>query len=594
MPSLIRLLRKRPVGKTIDEITTFINRELIPFLGELVESTNTNNEDTDDGITTLQSEPFITHASSATLTDERVATDSAEIDVSLSGSAITWALNLASVAFNKLVDLSALSVLGRASNTSGVMAAITATAANQVLRSNSAGTSIGWESYLPTFYDNTVSGTLNPFLLPSTIRDGDILTFVLTADTTLTAIAMSDGSAPPNGFRLNINLRDQSGGAAPGWSLTIPDDPTGATGGLGFRTPGQVQGTTPGPSYVMRSEEEGASLQYANIWRVIAGTAAQAITGAVTVAAGNGSTRTSSYSGIRDNGSLETARGFINFLNSTSVTITGTQDSGNDEIEITAQRAALSGAIVASANSNATVFAGILDNGAAENNRTNLNFVSSTSNTLVVTDDAGNDELEITVQRAALTGAISSSANANTTLFSGILDNGSSENDRTNLNFLSTTGVGGITLAVADDAGNDELEITATTLDASISPAKTAVIASGIANTFAIYSSFVAGAGGSADDVTVYNANAPFAFRILKTHVYISTAVGASSIQARSASAGGGSALSSLFAADVATESPVITTPITATTTVAANGSLFIRRSDSGIAGEFVFICLRT
>lgn len=594
MPSLIRLLRKRPVGKTIDEVTTFINRELFPFLSELVESTNTNNEETDDGITTLQSEPFITHASSTTLTNERVATDSTEIDVSLSGSAVTWALNLASVAFSKLVDLSALSVLGRASNTSGVMAAITATAGSQRLVSNPGFTSLEWTSDLSTQHDDTVTGVLDPYLLPASFKQGDSLVWVITGNVTLNRIRMSDDSVPPDGFWMFLSLRDQSGGVTPGFAINIVDTGAVTTNGS-FRTPGQVQGTSPGPDYVMRSEEEGCVLvMRAGNWRLVGGTAAQAITGAIAVAAGNGSTRASTFSGIRDNGSLETARGFLNLVSSTSVTLAGTQDSGNDEIEITAQRAALSGAIVASANSNSTVFAGILDNGAAENNRTNLNFVNSTSNTLVVTDDSGNDELEITVQRAALTGAIASSANANTTLFSGILDNGSSENDRTNLNFLSTTGVGGITLAVADDAGNDELEVTATTLDASISPAKTAVIDSGIANTFAIYSSFVAGAGGSADDVTVYNANAPFAFRILKTHVYISTAVGGSSIQARSASGGGGSALSTLFAADVATESPVLTTPITATQTVAANGSLFIRRSDSGIAGEFVFLCLRT
>lgn len=83
--------------------------------------------------------------------------------------------------------------------------------------------------------------------------------------------------------------------------------------------------------------------------------------------------------------------------------------------QIAVERAALTGAVAATANSNATLFSGIRDNGAAENDRTNLNFVSSTSATLVVTDDAGNDELEITVQRAALTGEVTASANSNST-----------------------------------------------------------------------------------------------------------------------------------------------------------------------------------
>jgi hypothetical protein len=59
------------------------------------------------------------------------------------------------------------------------------------------------------------------------------------------------------------------------------------------------------------------------------------------------------------------------------------------------ERAALTGAIIATQNSNATLFGGILDNGVAENNRTNLNFIAGTNTTAPVTDDAGNDELEI-------------------------------------------------------------------------------------------------------------------------------------------------------------------------------------------------------
>lgn len=61
----------------------------------------------------------------------------------------------------------------------------------------------------------------------------------------------------------------------------------------------------------------------------------------------------------------------------------------------TLERAALTGAIAASQNSNATLFAGIRDNGSAENDRTNLNFVNGTNTTATITDDAGNDELEI-------------------------------------------------------------------------------------------------------------------------------------------------------------------------------------------------------
>jgi hypothetical protein len=79
------------------------------------------------------------------------------------------------------------------------------------------------------------------------------------------------------------------------------------------------------------------------------------------------------------------------------------------------QRAALTGAISASANANATVFAGILQNASSTNDRTNLNFADSTSVSAAVTDNPGNDRIDIAFQRAALTGDVTASANTNAT-----------------------------------------------------------------------------------------------------------------------------------------------------------------------------------
>jgi hypothetical protein len=62
-----------------------------------------------------------------------------------------------------------------------------------------------------------------------------------------------------------------------------------------------------------------------------------------------------------------------------------------------------------------------------------------------------------TFERAALTGAVASSQNSNATLFSGIKVGGSATTDRTNINFIAGTGV---TITPTDDAGNDEIEIT--------------------------------------------------------------------------------------------------------------------------------------
>lgn len=63
-----------------------------------------------------------------------------------------------------------------------------------------------------------------------------------------------------------------------------------------------------------------------------------------------------------------------------------------------------------------------------------------------------------TLVRAALTGAIASAQNANTTLFSGIRANGVATTDRTNINFPNQTY---ITWSGVDDAGNDEIELRA-------------------------------------------------------------------------------------------------------------------------------------
>lgn len=80
-------------------------------------------------------------------------------------------------------------------------------------------------------------------------------------------------------------------------------------------------------------------------------------------------------------------------------------------------RPPFTGAIAAAANSFATLFAGIRDNGSAENDRTNLNFLSTTSVVSTITDDSGGDELEIAHERAALTGDVTAAQNVNTTAF---------------------------------------------------------------------------------------------------------------------------------------------------------------------------------
>ncbi len=468
---------------------------------------------------------YVVGAAHASLPSARLATDSAEVDAVLTTpNVITWALNVASVAFSKLANLSGLSVLGRAANSSGVMAAITATAGSQHLVTNVAGTAVEWQSQLSASHDASVTGALGDRLLPSTVKSGDILTFVLTGNTTLTGLLMSDGSDPPDGFLLYIALRDQSGGAAPGWTLTILDDNTGPNGR--FRTPGQVQGTTPGPSYVMQSEEEGITAIYAaggtNRWRIVGGTAAQAITGDITVASGNGATRDAQI----------TAGVIVNADVNASAAIAQTK------------LGATTGFSVKASGASATTSAEPIVTYSASANMSAERV--TTSSTTVTVDTTVASQIEF--RRAALTGHVTAPANSNAT-------------------------------TIAADV---------------VTPAMLAVLASSVGTAFVIHTTFAAGGGGAADDVTIFSANAPFAFRIIRMLPRVITGAALGTLQARNATAGGGAAVSSTFAATAAFDEPVVTANMGATATIALNGTLVVRRSDSGIAGEASFLCVRT
>jgi NAD(P)H-hydrate repair Nnr-like enzyme with NAD(P)H-hydrate dehydratase domain len=116
----------------------------------------------------------------------------------------------------------------------------------------------------------------------------------------------------------------------------------------------------------------------------------------------------------------------------------------------------------------------------------------------------------------------------------------------------------------------------------AVTAPKLAVIdADGLAPVLMIYKSFAAGGGGAPDDVTIYNANAPFGFRILSVGVIVLTVVALSTVQLRSATGGGGSTLSGALSAAVALRVPDLVS--TTTFTVAANGTLVLRRLDHSV-----------
>jgi hypothetical protein len=131
---------------------------------------------------------------------------------------------------------------------------------------------------------------------------------------------------------------------------------------------------------------------------------------------------------IQDNTVSRPARGNLNFDSTTSVIAAATDDSANNQTDITMQRAALTGDVTAAQNSNATTIAvDVVDNTKLTNmaspslkgrttagtgNPEDLTLVNSTSNTWN-TSTGGS----ISVESAALTGAVTSGANSNATSF---------------------------------------------------------------------------------------------------------------------------------------------------------------------------------
>lgn len=124
-----------------------------------------------------------------------------------------------------------------------------------------------------------------------------------------------------------------------------------------------------------------------------------------------------------------------------------------------------------------------------------------------------------------------------------------------------------------------------------VAPISLAVVASNIAIPFVIYVAFAAG-GGAADDVTVYAAAAPFAFRIIDVTVIIATPVLLSSVQLRDATGGGGAVLSSSLSTSIAPNT--VRNDDTTTRTVPLGGSVYLRRSTGSVAGELVITAIRT
>ncbi len=171
-------------------------------------------------------------------------------------------------------------------------------------------------------------------------------------------------------------------------------------------------------------------------------------------------------------------------------------------------------------------------------------------------------------------------------------NSGATVGTRRRLNFIEGAGT---TLTITDDAGNEEVDITISSAPAAgtVTPTMLSIFGTPT-NTgvpFMIYVSYAAAAAGTPDDVTIFSASAPFNFRILEAWAVTATAIASSTVECRTATGGGGSALTTAMSTTVTGKT---SDNSTVTTTVAASGSVFIRRSDRGVAGELFLLCFRT
>lgn len=108
---------------------------------------------------------------------------------------------------------------------------------------------------------------------------------------------------------------------------------------------------------------------------------------------------------------------------------------------------------------------------------------------------------------------------------------------------------------------------------------------------FYLTGAFIAGAGGAPDDVTIVPAGGlGFAFKVLAVEAEPTTAVGGSTLTARDTVGGAGAALSSAIASAAATRAR---STLNDRPTVAADKGVFLRRSDSGVAGQYQVECVR-
>jgi len=100
------------------------------------------------------------------------------------------------------------------------------------------------------------------------------------------------------------------------------------------------------------------------------------------------------------------------------------------------------------------------------------------------------------------------------------------------------------------------------------------------------------GSAGTADDVTLYTAAAPFAMRIVDAWMLVVQDGSGDTVQIRTEAADAGTALTAVITCTVAGLNRMAGATPTVTTTIAKNASLFARRADRSVTGELFLLVL--
>lgn len=247
-----------------------------------------------------------------------------------------------------------------------------ATSSDTIEVDHTTGGQAKWNLVLPVVHTQSVSGTLNAHQLPASLNNRDTVIFSPTANVTLNGLDLQDW---PEGFEFVLANNSAS------FTVTINDESGSAIAEDRISTPRDQQ-------VVLGQSASSIIRRYVTRWGII-------------------------ERGLPDA--------------STSITYSGFE----------LRRAALTGFAAASANSNATTSAEPIVTYSSSGNMSAERVTTSSTSITVSTSVAS----QIEFQRAALTGAITASANANATLFD------------TNASGAGLTGGGTAVLAVGAGTG---------------------------------------------------------------------------------------------------------------------------------------------